>query len=420
MVLTARPLEEKMTLFWHGHFATSQMKVKDVRHMFLQNKTLRTHALGNFKELTRAIARDPAMLAYLDGARSNRRAPNENFARELLELFTLGLGNYSEKDIKEAARAFTGWTFQGDQFVVNRRAHDPEVKTFLGRTGRFDGDDIIDIVFDQPAASRFIARKLFVFFAHDDPPAAAVEAMGAALREARFEVRPALELLFRSAEFYGPRARGTGIKSPIELVVGTCRLLRLDPGASPAGAAIAGRMGQDLFRPPSVKGWDGGKSWISTSTLFDRYNFSRPLLGLAGGGPRREPPPDPTRSPRRAPSGAPEEPEGKAEGNSEGKVRPEKGRAEGKAAGGPRGRGLAGAGLPRWDSKTGAREILGADPQDVEPKAAVDRVVRRFLLVPLGEEARGKLIDFYRSAPPRDRLAEAIHLVLSSPEYQLN
>jgi uncharacterized protein (DUF1800 family) len=378
MALTAHPLEEKLALFWHGHFATSQREVQSSHRMAVQNELFRSGGLGSFRDLTRAVARDPAMLRYLDNNQNRKGRPNENFARELLELFTLGIGNYTEEDIKEAARALTGWTFRDDGFVFQRRAHDDGTKTFLGRTGAFTGDEIIDIIFEQPAASRFVSRKLFVFFAHEDPPAEAVEALAATLRSSGFEVRAVLSQLFRSAEFYSARARGTRVKSPVELVVGTARLLGIDPGESPFLAVAAGRMGQDLFLPPSVKGWDGGQAWISTKTLFDRYNFARALLGLDGEG------------------------------------RPGRGDA-------PRGARGGGGRPPRWDPAAGAEEILGKDWAGLPAGEVVERLARRFLLVQLPEEARTKLVAFYESAAGGGtaRLAELIHLLLSSPEYQM-
>ena len=382
MVLTERPLEEKMTLFWHGHFATSQRDVKSSYHMWLQNQTIRAHALGNFKELVRLIAKDPAMLRYLDNNRNIRSHPNENFARELMELFTLGTGNYTEQDVKEGARALTGWTFRGNEFVFARRAHDAGEKTFLGKTGRFTGDDVIDIVFEQPATSRLIARKLFLFFAHEQPSEAVVEALAATLRESHFEVKPVLSQLFRSAELYSKPARGNRIKSPVELVVGTLRALRVDPGESPAFALLAGRMGQDLLLPPNVKGWDGGEAWISTSTLLDRYNFGRPILGL-----------DETHRPARKDG---------ARGDA-------KARLEARAL----------RRVPTWDSAKVKEELLGKGGEDLPASEAVDRVVGRLLIVPLSEASRKKLKEFYASAKPATRLAELIHLIISSPEYQL-
>jgi hypothetical protein len=263
--------------------------------------------------------------------------------------------------------------------VFLEASHDPGEKTFLGKSGRFTGDEVIDIIFQQPAASRFIVRKLFAFFAHEDPPAPVVEALAAILRENDFQLRPVLARLFRSAEFYSPRSRASQIKSPVQLVVGTLRLLKLDPGESPAFAGLAGRMGQDLFLPPNVKGWDGGKAWISTSTLFDRYNFSSPLLGLEGGRPQP--------------------------------VKPVKGERPVVRPGDRR--------MPRWDPLEGGKEVLGGDPQSLAAGEVVDRVLRRFLVAPVSEDEKKKLVDFYSGAGNR-RLPELIHLVFSSPQYQLD
>jgi uncharacterized protein (DUF1800 family) len=382
MVLTRRPLEEKMTLFWHGHFATAERDVKNSYHMYLQNRTLRSLALGSFRDLTRAVAKDPAMLEYLDNNQNHWRRPNENLARELMELFTLGPGNYTEMDVKEAARALTGWTFRGNDFVFERRAHDPGGKTFLGRSGKLTGDDIIDAIFDQPAASRFIARKLFIFFAHESPREDVIEALAAILRENHFQVRPLLRQLFQSEEFYSPRSRGNHVKSPVELVVGTLRLLKVDPGESPAFAYWAGQMGQDIFLPPSVKGWDGGESWISTSTLFARYNFPRPLLGLEQGS-----------------------------GSRPGDERPQKP--------GERRARVALRNLPRWDVEAGLEDLLGKGYESLRSPEIVDRITRRLLLVPLPEESRKKLLEFMEKAASKARFQELINLVLSSPEYQL-
>ncbi|MBI4607034.1 MAG: DUF1800 family protein, partial [Planctomycetes bacterium] len=292
---------------------------------------------------------------------------------------TLGIGNYTEKDIKEAARALTGWTFRGNEFIFQRRAHDDGEKTFLGKTGSFDGDQVIDIIFEQPATSRFIARKVFSFFCHEAPSLEVIEELAAVLRESRFEVKPLLARLFTSVEFHSASARGTRIKGPVELVAGTLRLLEIDPGDSPAFAFLAGRMGQDLLLPPSVKGWDGGPSWISTSSIFDRYNFARPILGL-------------------------EEP--RADGLGGGKSQKKAVRDEARR-------------MPRWDGRAGRERILGADAERLSPEEVVDRVVKRFLLVPLPEEARKKLVDFYAGSKSERRLEELIHLVLSSPEYQV-
>ncbi len=280
MVTASDPLEEKMTLFWHGHFATSAQKVHDAYLMWRQNQTFREFARGNFCALTKAVSRDPAMLVWLDLQQSRAKHANENFSRELMELFTLGEGNYSEKDVTEGARAFTGYRINppDETFRLAERDHDAGPKQFLGRTGNFDGDGAIDIILDQPACARFIARKLWTFFASEHPSPALVDALAATLRSNRYEVRPALHQMFTSAEFYAPEVIRSQIKSPVQWMVQTARVFNgeLPPPVQVFGALRS--MGQMPFVPPSVKGWDGGKAWISTSTLLFRYNFAQAML----------------------------------------------------------------------------------------------------------------------------------------------
>jgi uncharacterized protein (DUF1800 family) len=274
------PLLEKMTLFWHGHFATSIQKVKDAYWMWLQNDTLRQNAFGNFGSLTKKISRDPAMMIYLDLQQSRQEHPNENWARELMELFTVGIGNYTEQDIREAARAFTGYRLDmtTQQFRFAPFQQDKSPKTFMGKTGTFEGDDIIDLLVQQPACATFIGRKLLRFFVEDDPPPAMVEAMANTIRAHKFEMKPVLQELFSSVEFYSDRVMRSQIKSPVQFLVQTTRMLET-PLPPPAVAQNGMRqMGQILFAPPNVKGWDGGKSWITTSTLLFRYNFANYLI----------------------------------------------------------------------------------------------------------------------------------------------
>jgi uncharacterized protein (DUF1800 family) len=274
------PLLEKMTLFWHGHFATSIQKVRDAYWMWLQNDTLRRNALGNFSALVKKISRDPAMMIYLDLQQSRQEHPNENWARELMELFTVGIGNYSEQDIRESARAFTGYRidFTTQQFRFAPLQQDHRSKTFMGRTGNLNGDDLIDMLVSKPACAQFIGRKLWRFFAEDDPSTAVVDSVAATIRKHNFEMRPVLRDIFTSAEFYSDRVMGNQIKSPVQYIVQTSKLLN---GPSPPPLAVQNamrQMGQILFAPPNVKGWDGGKQWISTSTLLFRYNFANYLV----------------------------------------------------------------------------------------------------------------------------------------------
>jgi uncharacterized protein (DUF1800 family) len=272
MLATPSPLTERMTLFWHNHFATSQQKVRASQLMYNQNVLLRREALGNFATLLHAVSRDPAMLVYLDNAGSRRQAPNENFAREVMELFTLGEGHYGENDIKEAARAFTGWSIDRDSGEYKYRPffHDGGEKTVLGKTGRFDGDEVIDILLSRPETSQFIAAKLWREFVSPTPDAAQVKRLAAVLRESRYEVKPLMRALLLSDAFWSPANRASLIKSPVDLVVGTLRTFEIRPlDLRPAVLATA-VLGQNPFSPPNVKGWPGGEAWITSSTLLGR------------------------------------------------------------------------------------------------------------------------------------------------------
>lgn len=288
MRTTPTPLVEKMALFWHGHFATSVQKVKDAYWMWRQNNLFRRYALGNFRTLLREVARDPAMLIYLDLAQSRASHPNENWARELMELFTLGIGHYSEADVRESARAFTGYRIDltNQQFRYAPGQHDAARKTFLGHEGNFSGDDILDLIVAQPACAQFLGHKIWRFFVEDEPAPSSVAAVASSLRRNRFELAPVLRELLGAEEFYNARARRSQIKSPVQLLVQTCRLLETSlPPVKVARNALQ-QMGQIVFAPPNVKGWDGGKSWISTSTLLFRYNFANYLVNGAQGHPR--------------------------------------------------------------------------------------------------------------------------------------
>jgi uncharacterized protein (DUF1800 family) len=278
MLTTPAPLVEKMTLFWHGHFATSAVKVRSPYKLWQQNETFRHHALGNFATLTKAVSRDPAMMAYLDLQTSHQEHPNENFAREVMELFTLGEGNYSEADIKESARAFTGYRIDRfEQFRFVKNQFDGGTKTFLQQTGNWNGDQIIDIILKQPAAAKFISSKLWKFFAYEDPDPQLIEKLAELFRQ-NYEVRPVLETIFSSEEFYSQRARDAIVKSPVQYVVESGRTLGVNLPGGRTLFAVFQRLGQVPFFPPNVKGWDGGKSWINTATLTFRYQLARQLV----------------------------------------------------------------------------------------------------------------------------------------------
>lgn len=289
MVESPRPFEEVMTLFWHGHFTSGYREVRRPLLMLEQNEFLRRHAQANFSDLVHGISRDRAMLVYLDGVRNNKKKPNENYGRELMELFTLGVGNYTENDVKAAARAFTGWGFDREGFRFSPRNHDYGVKKFLGRTGRFNGDDIVDIIIQQPACAQYLARKLLEKFVRPDPSRKLVAALSGVIRRNKFELKPTMKTLLASQAFYHPSARGSLVKSPVELVVGTARTLGVRINDLRAAERAMALMGQELLQPPNVKGWDGGKAWINTATLFYRYNTVTGLVFGTGRAPRPRP-----------------------------------------------------------------------------------------------------------------------------------
>jgi uncharacterized protein (DUF1800 family) len=280
MLVTDQPLVEKMTLFWHNHFTSSVSKVHYVPSLYWQNALFRQEALGNFATLLRAVARDPAMLIYLDGERNIARQPNENFARELLELFTLGEGHYSEADVKNAARAFTGWSVDQatGRFVNRPRDHDDGEKTFLDQTGRFDGNDIVAILLRHPRTAETIVEKLWREFVSMKPDQAEVTRLAGIFRNGNYEMKPLLRAMFLSPAFRDPANRAALIKSPIELIVGTVHMLGLPvPDETPLVRMMSG-LGQSPFDPPDVKGWPGGESWITTNTLLLRQQFLRRII----------------------------------------------------------------------------------------------------------------------------------------------
>jgi uncharacterized protein (DUF1800 family) len=287
MLMTHRPLEEKLALFWHGHFATENDKVRDYRKMMAQWDLYRRLGNGNFGELLLAMSKDPAMLIYLDGWLNVKGHANENYGREILELFSLGVGNYTEDDIKGVARSFTGWGLEGNHFIERAALHDDGVKTVLGKTGNFDGQDVVPILLAQPACARFISRKLYRFFVREDLSPAFEEQIAALLRKNRYEIAPTLETIFLSKDFYSPASVATQVKGPVQLVVSTYRKLGLSelPGA-PNFAVMTGTLGQQLCVPPNVAGWKGGRTWINPATMLERENFARYVLF-----PKEIPPP---------------------------------------------------------------------------------------------------------------------------------
>jgi uncharacterized protein (DUF1800 family) len=275
MTVTPSPLTEHMTLFWSNHFTSSLQKVKWPQFIYGQNVLLRREALGNFATMLHDIARDPAMIVYLDNATNRKGKPNENFARELLELFTLGEGHYSERDIKEAARAFTGWSIDREtgEFRVYPRLHDDGEKTFMGVTGKLGGDDIIDIVLRQPRVAEFITEKMWREFISDTPNRDEVRAIAARFRSSRYDIKTLVAGILTTPSFRGLANRGVLVKSPVELMVGTVRLFNAGAGDGEMLARVGRRLGQDLMNPPNVKGWPGGDAWITADTLLVRQQM---------------------------------------------------------------------------------------------------------------------------------------------------
>ena len=296
LINNRRPLQEKVALFWHHVFATGNGKVDNCDNMIVQIEMLREHGMGNYKELLVKLASNPAMIYWLDNNENHKRAPNENWGRELLELFTLGVGNYTEKDVFECSRAFTGWTIDAKmprypygrfpwQYVFRPEDHDYTEKTFLGHTGNFNGEDIIDIIVQQPGCPRFISRHLYNFFVADEPqvPAwniegprdpEAIETLIEVFVNSGHEITPTLRTLF-NADFF-KEAMYKKVKSPIEVVVGTLKLTGDMEGGDPrleAMANEAGYMGQEILDPPSVEGWHTGHEWINSGSLVKRVNF---------------------------------------------------------------------------------------------------------------------------------------------------
>jgi hypothetical protein len=302
LVNTKRPLEEKIALFWHHVFATGNAKVDNYDQLLEQIKLFRDMGMGNYRDLLVELARNPSMIFWLDNNENHGNAVNENWGRELLELFSMGVGNYTEKDVREASRAFTGWTFETKiprlpygrfpwKFEYRPEDHDDGEKEFLGHRGRFNGDDLINIIVHQPACARFVARHLYNFFVADEPqvPAWSIEAprdpqaidtLTTAFRDSKYDIRSVLRVLFNSDFF--KKARFQHMKSPAEVVVGTLRLVGNYEIPRPGYGELSMQpsyMGQDLLNPPSVEGWHTGKEWINSGSLMARINFVAELIG---------------------------------------------------------------------------------------------------------------------------------------------
>ncbi|MFN6312084.1 MAG: DUF1800 family protein [Planctomyces sp.] len=272
-------LLEKTVLFWHGHFATGADKVTEPQLMLNQNQLLRRLAFGDFHELVQQIAKDPAMLLYLDSASNRKAHPNENFARELMELFCLGEGQYTERDIRELARCFTGWEVRRGEYRFNRFQHDTGSRSFLGATGVLSGEEAVQVVLRQPQTAEFIVSKLLRYFMLDEPAGQAelLAPLAQQFRDDGLQIRPLLRMMLGSRLFFSRQCVGRKLKSPVELALGLLRCLEGSTNAVELAKAMQ-QLGQGLLYPPSVKGWDGGRTWINSSTLLGRSNLMRRLI----------------------------------------------------------------------------------------------------------------------------------------------
>lgn len=387
---TQAPLREKMTLFWHDHFATSIQKVKLPNLMLQQNELFRSHALGGFHQLTREVVRDPAMMLYLDLQKSDRQHPNENFARELMELFTMGEGHYTENDVREAARAFTGYTIgwrNGGRPEHNRKKWDSSMKTIFGKRGALDGEGVVDLIFDQPAVAAFMVRKLWEYFVYENPPKAAVDALADGFRASGYQVEPVLRAIFLSREFYAEKSIRSQIKPPVQLIVQMIKQLGLE--RVPDGFPILAQqqLGQTLFMPPNVAGWDGGQAWINTNTLLTRYNLSGFLtkgsMDFAGQG---------------------------AEGDDKDMM----------ARGEKTQRGM-GAMSRRWQGPD--YESIAPRPLRESPEKLVDELLFRFFQGQVPAKARDHFVDYAVAKKgvvfTNREVGELCHLMMSTPYYQI-
>jgi len=428
MLTTKRPLEEKLTLFWHGHFATGDAKVRDYRMMLRQNEMLRKHAEGPLRDLLVGILEDPAMLVYLDNGENVKKHPNENFGRELLELFTMGVGHYTERDVREAARAFTGWTNDVLAFKVDKDQHDAGDKTFLGRTGPLDGTDIIDTILNQNVTGEFVAAKMYRYFVRDEISPAVRTELGRSFKGSRYQVRPLLKRIFLSRDFYSPASTATQIKSPVVLVVSTYRKMGLRALPTvPDFGRLTGGLGQTLFDPPNVAGWAGGRTWITPATLLQRGNLFRDVLFADAKNfraPDRLMPATYARVGDNLAKGmniteATKEGTGDAESNAQ----VDRDEDYNTRYASYRGYQMAferTKPILRRVADLSLVSMVAAAHADTAD-AVVDHLARRFLSVPLPQQDRSAFVEFMRgkSLWSENDLRELLYLVLSTPEYQL-
>ncbi len=440
MLASPRPLQEKMALFWHGHFASNEAKVRDYRKLLGQLELFQKMGTGNFRDLTVAVAQGPAMLSFLDAGVNVKGASNENFAREIMELFTMGVGHYTEKDIREAARAFTGWNYVDLKFVVNKDQHDDGEKTFLGKTGNFDGTQVIDIIMQQPATADYIAGKIYRYFVRQDLSPELQKQLGAVLRDSHYEITPLLEKIFSSRDFYSPASVGTEIKGPVEFAVSTYHKLGLKsiPGV-PDFNLVTGGLGQQLFSPPTVAGWAGGQSWITPGLLLERGNFARDVLfpdisflppdRYTGGGEVR-------RVAERIREGmdisTATMDDNKSGVRAESNLNADRDEEFNTRYGSFRGSQLAierVKAIPRDTAQINLSQMVMKENLK-DTKQVVDYLIHRFMRVPPSDNARDKLVAFLTKdlgtsditvaqTYMEDSLRLVLHLIMSQPEYQL-
>jgi hypothetical protein len=388
MAQGVHPVGEKMALFWHGHFTSSIRDVKDSYAMVQQIEMYREKGLGSFSSLLHDITLDPAMLAYLNNDKNKKKAPNENYAREVMELFTLGTGNYTEQDVVEAARAFTGWRTNKETGVARfaKRRHDPSTKTVLGRTGNLGASDVLDILLEQPATAPFLVRKFLNFYATPEPDEAWVAELSTSFRDSGYAIRPLLRKIFLSPAFYARNTRAALFKSPVDFLVSTLRRLEIPPPPGRFMASACDLLGQKLLEPPNVKGWEGGEAWISSSTIMLRANVAWMLMG----------------------------------GIDKQWLRSDEGRALRKF-------------IPQ-DARELRHWIAAPDPVLLtegapDPETAIDAVCNRLLPVAPSSTTRNRLCEYiapfgpdaYRITEPQTArlVLDAVHMTLSLPEYQL-
>jgi uncharacterized protein (DUF1800 family) len=389
MLNSGHPLREKMTLFWHNHFATSIAKVRSTTAMYIQNQTFRRHALGHFRPLLADVSRDPAMLVWLDSNRNVKGQANENYAREVMELFTLGTGHYTETDIREGARAFTGWHTDGDKFTFAARFHDGGEKKFLGQGGAWDGTDVQRIILSQPAAAVFVVRKLYEYLVAETPvpPDSLLEPLAERLRQSDYDLGDIVGTILRSKHFYSEYAYRRRVKSPVEYVLGVVRAVK--PNAPPRDlVGPLESMGQPLFAPPNVRGWPGGQTWLNSATILARQNFAQTMTASAGS----EPKPPPALAPGATVAAAtPAEPPPKSADV-----------------------------VPSSEGVVGIVEQAKAS----EPAAVLNLLADLLLQNDMSEETRKKLTAFLADGKPQQavwqqRVRETAHALLTLPEYTL-